>query len=348
MIYGSNGRMGRKLTEAALARGETPILAGRSTGVRLYAAQQNRPCRIFPLLSTADILPYLDHIHTFVDCAGPYHSKSTAILWACLEKKVHYIDITLEYTWSEKVLALSPRFFQQQLFAVSGATSLSLASAYVAASLKRQLPDATSLTLSHTVMRPPMTRGSVRTYLSILAYGKRARVQSRIRSDRRTPLLGLHLHQKEYQLALFVASLDLFAAWMPTRIPSIRAFVCLAVWDLRLLHPILWLARIPFLHPWLEKFLRGVFTSKETQGQELQSSTLARVENSAQEVRSMELELKGHETITTQLICDILSRRNSLLRGAHTPGTLLDFEYLITAHETHMRTVDLGEEETSE
>src|ERR1043165_9789229 len=81
MVYGANGYTGRLVARLAVARGERPVLAGRSPQVGDLAADLGLEHRIFGLDQATT---GLDGIDAVAHCAGPFSATSRPMVDACL------------------------------------------------------------------------------------------------------------------------------------------------------------------------------------------------------------------------------------------------------------------------
>jgi short subunit dehydrogenase-like uncharacterized protein len=98
MIYGAGGFSGRLIAEEAVRRGHRPILAGRRAKTVVPVAEKLRcPYRVFPSDGPEKISPHIDGIQLLLNCAGPFSQTAKPVVTACLQKKVHYLDINGEH-----------------------------------------------------------------------------------------------------------------------------------------------------------------------------------------------------------------------------------------------------------
>jgi short subunit dehydrogenase-like uncharacterized protein len=351
MIYGANGCMGKKLVEEALRRGEAPMLAGRSAHLMAWAREKQLPCRIFDVRTVQEILPFLQDIQIFVDCAGPYTSKSSAILVACCKKKIHYIDLSLEYRWSQRVFSFSSKFKKQGCWAVTSVSSYALLGEYLACSLKGKLPNTTSLDLTYASSHFPTTKGSSLTYLSILACGHKTRSNNRMT----TQWVSSAYKAKEWAtasgafmgtVARRVALVDLVTVWVVTRIPFISTFVTFAPGDIHMVRAVCVMARFSFLHGILQRFLSVYAQSREVSAAPVKIRVSGRAENASGQHHSMQVELEGQETLSLQMVCDLVTKSFTPQKGTLTAGQRLGSSYLFasTDLETSMHHISYGEE----
>ena len=110
MIYGANGYSGELIAREAKRRGFRPVLAGRNGKTVAELAQALKfSHRVFaldrPSLDQTQAID-LSGIDVVLNCAGPFSQTAAAMMAACLQARVHYLDITGEIS----VFAAARRF----------------------------------------------------------------------------------------------------------------------------------------------------------------------------------------------------------------------------------------------
>ena len=106
LIYGANGYTGALVAREAVARGQRPILAGRSpTALASLATELNLEHRVFSLADPAAVDAGLRDVTAVLNCAGPFSHTAQPLADACLRTKTHYLDITGEIAVFESVAA---------------------------------------------------------------------------------------------------------------------------------------------------------------------------------------------------------------------------------------------------
>src|SRR6185436_12304133 len=97
LIYGANGYTGELIAREAVARGERPILAGRSAQkIEKLAAELNCPSVIFDLDNHTALVSTLTQVEAVLHCAGPFSQTAIPMMQGCIATHVHYLDITGE------------------------------------------------------------------------------------------------------------------------------------------------------------------------------------------------------------------------------------------------------------
>src|SRR6478736_2572193 len=151
LIYGANGYTGALIAEEAARRGLK-----------------------FELGDHATILRNLDGVGVVLNCAGPFAHTAEPLLEACLEAKVHYLDITGEMDVFALCHHAHNRARQQGVVVAPGVGFDVVPTDCVAAMLKQRLPDATELVLAFEAGGGP-SPGTARTSVAGLARGGRVR-----------------------------------------------------------------------------------------------------------------------------------------------------------------------------
>lgn len=97
LIYGANGYTGRLIAEECVRRGLRPTLAARRPApVAALADRWQLEWRAFALDDGAAVERGLEGARVVIHAAGPFVRTSAAMVRGCLERRVHYLDITGE------------------------------------------------------------------------------------------------------------------------------------------------------------------------------------------------------------------------------------------------------------
>ncbi|WP_412544062.1 saccharopine dehydrogenase NADP-binding domain-containing protein [Longispora sp. K20-0274] len=163
MIYGANGYTGELIARLAVARGERPLLAGRSAEpVARLARELGLDHVVFDL---ADAARHLGGVAVVAHCAGPFHATAAPMVDACLATSTHYLDITGEVGVFEAVFARHDDAVAAGVALLPGAGFDVVPTDCLAGLLHARLPGATSLELAF-VAGGGFSRGTARTALS--------------------------------------------------------------------------------------------------------------------------------------------------------------------------------------
>ncbi|HUP60797.1 MAG TPA: saccharopine dehydrogenase NADP-binding domain-containing protein [Thermoanaerobaculia bacterium] len=220
MIYGANGYTGELIAREAVARGEKPILAGRSAAkIEPLARELQCEWRAFDLAQ-----PDLSGVALVLHCAGPFIHTSKAMVRACLDAGVHYTDITGEIAVFEAVMRRNEEAVQRGVTLLPGAGFDVVPTDCLAAMLHERLSDATELWLGINPSRAGASRGTLKTILEGLGRG------GAIRRDGKIVVVPHAYDVREIpfasgpRLAMTIPWGDVSTAFHTTGIPNIRVY----------------------------------------------------------------------------------------------------------------------------
>lgn len=171
LLYGANGYTGRLIAREAVVRGLRPVLAGRNAeAVAALARELGLEHRIFLLEDTAATQACLEGVQAVLHCAGPFAHTAEPMVNACLEARVHYLDITGEIAVFEKIAVRDTEAMAAGVLLLPGAGFDVVPSDCLAAHLYHRLPSAKHLALAfHGVGR--FSRGTATTIVETLHQG---------------------------------------------------------------------------------------------------------------------------------------------------------------------------------
>ncbi len=171
LLYGANGYTGQLIAREAVVRGQRPVLAGRNAeAVAAVASRLGLEHRIFALDDAPATRAGLDGMTAVLHCAGPFAHTAAPMADACLEARVHYLDITGEIGIFEQLAARDTEAMAAGILLMPGAGFDVVPSDCLAAHLHRRLPSATHLALGfHGVGR--FSRGTATTIVENLHGG---------------------------------------------------------------------------------------------------------------------------------------------------------------------------------
>lgn len=225
MIYGANGYTGRLVTEVALARGHTPILAGRHPQRIVDMARRLKlPARFFSLKHPGQTARFVDGVKVVIHCAGPFSATAKPMLEACMKAGVHYLDITGEIDVFEMVHARSAEIARAGIAAVPGVGFDVVPTDCLAAMLKERLPAATHLTLGFDPRGSALTAGTAKTMVESLGQGNRVRIAGHIvEAADRLKVRSLPLASGS-TMAMAIPWGDVSTAFHSTGIPNVEVY----------------------------------------------------------------------------------------------------------------------------
>jgi short subunit dehydrogenase-like uncharacterized protein len=180
MIYGANGYTGELVARLAVARGEHPVLAGRSAAaIGALATSLRLDAKIFDLTNTAALHEALGEVDAVAHCAGPFIRTARPMVDACIATGTHYVDVTGEPEVFETVLARDADAAGAGITLLTGGGFDVVPTDCLAALLAAELPDATTLEIAFRA-GGGFSRGTALTALSMVAGGALRRVDGRL------------------------------------------------------------------------------------------------------------------------------------------------------------------------
>ena len=227
LIYGANGYTGKLIAREAAKRGLKPLLAGRNRDeIDALAAELHLTRRVFELGNPDEITRNLDDVAVVLHCAGPFSRTSAPMLRACLDRNVHYLDITGEIDVFEACHRVDARAKTQGTVVLPGSGFDVVPTDCLAAMLKQRLPDATHLTLAFEAGGGP-SPGTAKTSVEGMGKGGRARINGELTT---VPLAWKRrdfLRDGKPRSAMTIPWGDIFTAYISTGIPNIETYLAM-------------------------------------------------------------------------------------------------------------------------
>jgi short subunit dehydrogenase-like uncharacterized protein len=225
MIYGANGYTGRLIAREAVKRGLKPMLAGRNRDeIAQLSSELTLPHRAFELARPPDIERNLEDIALVLHCAGPFSRTAAPMLNACLNRRVHYLDITGEIDVFAQCHRADARAKEQGIVVLPGSGFDVVPTDCMAAMLKRRLPDATSLVLAFEAGGGP-SPGTAKTSVEGLGKGGRARVNGEVTSVPLAWKTREFVRDGKARSAMTIPWGDVYTAHVSTGIPNIETYM---------------------------------------------------------------------------------------------------------------------------
>jgi short subunit dehydrogenase-like uncharacterized protein len=224
LIYGANGYTGALIAREAVARGQRPVLAGRSADtVGALARQLGLEARVFGLDDPAAVSTGLDGMAAVLHCAGPFAHTARAMAEACLRRRVHYLDVTGEIVVFEGMAARNAESQRAGVMLLPGVGFDVVPSDCLAAHLKRRLPTATRLALGFQIAGG-LSRGTATTMAENLHRGgavRRGGVLTRVPAACKTRVIDFG---RGPVTAMTIPWGDVSTAYHSTGIPDIEVY----------------------------------------------------------------------------------------------------------------------------
>ncbi|WP_226005398.1 saccharopine dehydrogenase family protein [Natrinema salinisoli] len=179
LVYGSYGYTGRLIAREAVARGGSPVVAGRNGRAVAEQADALRvEGRTFDL-DAADLGSKLARFDAVLNCAGPFVETAEPLVEACLETNTDYLDITGEFSVFECLRQHDAAARDAGITLLPGVGFDVVPSDCLAAFLADQVPDADRLALGIKGSLD-FSRGTARTLVEQLGVGGVVRRNGRL------------------------------------------------------------------------------------------------------------------------------------------------------------------------
>jgi short subunit dehydrogenase-like uncharacterized protein len=121
MLYGAAGYTGTLIARQAKELGHQPLLAGRNAPAVIALAEQlDLPYRILTLNDPATPQAALTDVDLVFNAAGPFLHTAAPLAEACLNAKVHYLDISNELQVFRALYDLDERAQQADVTIIPG------------------------------------------------------------------------------------------------------------------------------------------------------------------------------------------------------------------------------------
>ena len=163
MIYGANGYTGQLVVKEAISRGLKPVLAGRSTEVVAIASKNGLKSKVFSLSSIDKVKTQIEGFDVIANCAGPFSATAKTMIQACIQSKVHYIDITGEISVYDYANQQDNEALSAGVVLCPGVGSDVIPTDCLALSLKEKCPDASHLTMAWATKGSKPSKGTAKT-----------------------------------------------------------------------------------------------------------------------------------------------------------------------------------------
>jgi short subunit dehydrogenase-like uncharacterized protein len=331
LIYGAYGYSGDLITRSAVARGWSPIVAGRNAArVESLAAELGVEGRSFDLSAAAE---HLEGIDVVLHCAGPFSATAAPMMAACIETGTHYLDITGEMDVVEHAFALSEQAAKAGVVLCPGAGYDVVPTDCLAARLAEELPEATRLSLA-IVGPPSLSPGTVKTLLEGVAVGARRRVGGAIEPVK----LGSDIRMIDVGDGPIpvanVAVADLSTAFRSTGIPDITTYAALSDAQLRqfrMLNGIRGLVRLAPVTWLLKKLAAPAAGPDATRRAAEPSAAWGEVANAAGETRVGWVRLENAYSLTVDAALGLaqhLLEQAPAMGGTYTPSQLVGWQFV--------------------
>jgi saccharopine dehydrogenase (NAD+, L-lysine-forming) len=169
-IYGATGFSGRLITAEALARGQRPVLLGRSVGA-LRQIAKSTGLRFEVVGDPVALATVVAGIDLVVNAAGPFDQTVRPVVGACIEGGSSYLDISNELDSVQFVLGQHERFTSSGGIAVPAVGFGTVATEAVALRVATALPSAAAIEVALLADNAGGGKGTSASVLAVLAHG---------------------------------------------------------------------------------------------------------------------------------------------------------------------------------
>lgn len=336
MIYGANGYTGELAAREAVARGLSPILAGRNAAaIAALAGELKLEQRCFDLADATACAAALAGVGSVLHCAGPFSATSRPMIEACLTSGTHYLDITGEIDVFAHAHRQHQRAVEAGIVVLPGAGFDVVPTDCMAAQLRREMPEAVSLVLAFEAGGGP-SPGTARTSVEGLGSGGRARIGGVMT---RVPLawkVRFFERDGEQRIAVTIPWGDVYTAHVSTGIPNIEVYMCVPPATVKHLRRLRWLGPLLGTTPVQALLKRGVAKKVRGPSEATRAKTGCVVWGEASDAEGHTLRRRlrtpnGYElTVTASLgIVERLLRGPLPAGGYYTPSMLMGADYVL-------------------
>jgi short subunit dehydrogenase-like uncharacterized protein len=330
LIYGANGYTGELIAREAKRQGLKPVLAGRNRDKLVaLATELGFEYRCFDLETIDTIASQLHGVQIVLHCAGPFSATAAPMMQACLQARVHYLDITGEISVFEYAQSLNQAAQTAGIVICPGVGFDVVPTDCLAATLKAALPDATQLTLGFD-SRSSFSPGTAKTSVEGLAQG------GKIRQNGQITVVPLAAKTRRIdfgngeKLAMTIPWGDVLTAYHSTGIPNIEVYIPASpsliskLKRLNWIRPLLgWSLVQHLMKKQIEKKVRG---PSEASRDKARTYVWGEVRNASGASKTARIDVPNGYTLTVHSALAVIEhlQRHSASGGAYTPSRLLD------------------------
>jgi short subunit dehydrogenase-like uncharacterized protein len=336
LLYGANGYTGRLMATEAARRGLQPVLTGRNAvELRALGEELGLPVRVFDLADPVAIAAALKDVSLVLHCAGPFSATCAPMLEGCLVAGAHYLDITGEIDVIAHCHAQDSRARARGIVVLPGSGFDVVPTDCVAALLKRELPDATSLVLGFEAAGGA-SPGTTRTGIEGLARGGRVRRSGQLVSVPLAYKTRTFDYDGRTRTAMTIPWGDLYTAWVSTGMPDIETYLVASPRAIAAARRANWLRPLLAWPPVVSYLQRRVGARVQGPSAETRHRTRSRIWGEARNTqggeRRVEIDTPNGYELTVTGALGIVQRLlgAELPGGYYTPAMLMGADYVLT------------------
>ncbi|CAN5387601.1 saccharopine dehydrogenase NADP-binding domain-containing protein [soil metagenome] len=228
IIYGAYGYTGELIAKQAVAKGLKPLLAGRDPHkLQKVAGDLGLEFKAFELHDTVALENCLRGAKVVLHCAGPFVHTYKPMMFACLKKKVHYLDITGEVKVFEAMARKTDEAKAAGIMFMPGCGFDVVPSDCLANMLKERMPDAQYLELAFAT-KGKSSRGTQKTVIEGLHEGSALRQNGYLKAiPAGSDSKQINFGDSKGTWTVAIPWGDISTAWFSTQIPNIKVYMAL-------------------------------------------------------------------------------------------------------------------------
>lgn len=233
IIYGAYGYTGELIVELAASKGLKPILAGRSEAKLKPLADKHKMDYVVAAL---DNLNALDEAASksclILNCAGPFSRTFDKVVRYCLEKGLHYTDITGEIVVFETAARFDKIAKEKGIMVLPGTGFDVVPSDCLANFMKQQMPEAKKLVLAFKGSGG-LSHGTTTTMVESIGEGGAVREGGKIKKVPHAYKTRMIDYGNGPRLSATIPWGDVSTAFYSTGIPNIEVYTYMSKGTLR-------------------------------------------------------------------------------------------------------------------
>jgi len=334
LVYGATGYTGELIAREAVRKGLRPVLGGRGRErIEAMARALGTESCVFSLDDPAATRAALRGTRVVLNCAGPFSATAAPMMAACLDERVHYLDITGEVDVFEYGQGRHDDAQRAGVLLCPGVGFDVVPTDCVAATLARAMPDASHLALGFD-SKSRLSRGTSKTMIEGLAHGSRVRTEGQLRNEP----MGARVRDIDFgagaRKAIAIAWGDVSTAWWTTRIPNVEVYIPAsprAIKSMQRMHRWRWLLGLAPVQSWMKKRVDKAPAGPDTAERERSPVMVwGEVRNARGEQRIARLQTANGYSVTVDAALGILRDvlRNPGRGGYFTPSQLVGADFV--------------------
>jgi short subunit dehydrogenase-like uncharacterized protein len=334
LLYGATGYTGDLIAREAVRGGLRPVLGGRSREkVEALARELGTDFVAFSLDNPDAARAALRGNSVVLNCAGPFSATAAAMMAACLDERVHYLDITGEVDVFDHAQRRHEDARSAGVLLCPGVGFDVVPTDCIAATLAREMPDATHLALGFD-SKSRLSRGTSKTMIEGLAQGSRVRIDGQLRSEP----MGARVREIDFgagpKTAMSIAWGDVSTAFWTTRIPNVEVYIPAsprAIKSIQRMHRWRWLLGLSPVQALMKKRVDKAPPGPDaTERERSPVMVWGEVRNARGVLRTARLQTANGYSVTVEAALGILGDvlRNPGRRGYFTPSQLVGADFV--------------------